>query len=104
MNTATATDDILTPEQAQFLATFLHVVPKRKKKKAAEEAYNRVARILDNFRAETDFDLSSSDAEELASTMRDYMQDRRGYDEIPRPNALNGDEELDDQVLPLPPL
>ena len=67
----------------------------------AEEAYDRVVRILDNFREETDFDLTSTEAEEVATAMQEYMQDRRTMDDIPRATFLNGDEELDDQVLPL---
>lgn len=67
----------------------------------AEECYNRVVRILDKFREDTDFDLSSSEAEGLATAMLDYMKDRRGQDEIPRAAFLNGDEEVEDQVLPL---
>ena len=66
-----------------------------------EEAYDRVVRILDNFREETEFDLTSTEAEEVATAMQEYMQDRRTMDRIPRATFLNGDEELDDQVLPM---
>ena len=66
----------------------------------AEQCFQRVVRILDNARGETDLDLSRGEAEDLANAMRDYMRDRRGTDERPRPKLLT--ESVEDQDMALP--
>ena len=67
----------------------------------AEDAFQRVVRILVNCRGETDFEISQGDAEEMATAMRDYMIDRRSMADAPSANFLTGDEENEDRVLPL---
>lgn len=68
---------------------------------AAAEAFQTVVRIIDNAREGTDLDLSSSEAEEMAGAMREYMSDRRSADEIGRPRLLTSNENAPDQVLPM---
>lgn len=68
---------------------------------AAAEAFQTVVRILDNAREGTDLDISSSEAEEMAGAMREYMIDRRSADEIGRPQLLTSDESAPDRVLPM---
>lgn len=67
----------------------------------AEEAFQRVVRILVKCRGETDFEISQGDAEQMATAMRDYMVDRRSMQDIPKGIFLTGDEENQDRVLPL---
>ena len=66
----------------------------------AEQCFQRVVRILDNARGETDLDLARGEAEEVANAMRDYMRDRRGTDERPRPKLLTESVEDQDKALP----
>lgn len=66
----------------------------------AEECFQRVVRILDNARGETDLDLSRGEAENLADAMRNYMLERRGTDERPRPTLLTESVEDQDKALP----
>ncbi|MDA1263878.1 MAG: hypothetical protein O2816_02225 [Planctomycetota bacterium] len=67
----------------------------------AQLAFDRVARILDYCRENTEDDISSSDAEEMARAMRRHMAERDGS-VLPRPRELLSDnEERDDVVVPL---
>jgi len=68
---------------------------------AAAAAFQTVVRIIDKAREGTELDLSSSEAEEMAGAMREYMSDRRSSDEIGRPRLLTSNENAPDQVLPL---
>lgn len=67
----------------------------------ADEAVERVARILDYCREDTAEDISMTDAEELARVMRDHMLERTNS-LLPRPEALlNDDDERSTLGLPL---
>ena len=67
----------------------------------ADEAVERVARILDYCREDTDDDISMTEAEDLARVMRDHMLERANS-LLPRPEALlNDDDERSTVGLPL---
>lgn len=66
----------------------------------AEECRGRVVRVLDNVRGGTDLDISRSDAEEMATAMRDYMRDRRGGDDDPVGEKLTDSTESESQSVP----
>ncbi len=66
----------------------------------AEKAYQRLVRILDLFREDTEVDLSSSDADRMADAVRDHLRRRR--DSIwPRTEQLTADPEDEETGLPL---
>ncbi|MCB9915817.1 MAG: hypothetical protein H6828_11835 [Planctomycetes bacterium] len=65
----------------------------------AEEAFQRVVRIIDLYREGTDVDVTRRDAEQMATAMRTYMQDRHGSG-LPEPTLLTFDEERDSVFLP----
>lgn len=66
----------------------------------AAEAFDIVVRILDKARGDTDYDIDSSEAEQMATAMRDHMIDRTSSD-LPRPMMLTSDTEDEDKALPL---
>lgn len=66
----------------------------------AEDAYQRVVRVLDLFREGTDYDLALSDAQEIASIMRRHMLER-DTQLLPRPILLSDDEENENRGFPL---
>jgi hypothetical protein len=65
----------------------------------AEEAYQRVVRIIDLYREETDLDISRRDADEMVGAMKRFMIDRHGSG-FAEPNLLTFDEEQDTVFLP----
>jgi hypothetical protein len=71
-----------------------------KDEEEAEKAYQRVVRILDSCRQGTTEDINSSDAERMASVMRDHLR-RRSNSVSPRTKLLSDDEENPDLGLPL---
>jgi len=66
----------------------------------AEQAVQRVARILDYARGGTSEDISSGDAEEMALSMQSYMAERLGSDQVPQPRLLTTDLENEQQSVP----
>lgn len=66
----------------------------------AKASFDRLVRILDRFREETDRDLDSSQAETLAIAIRDYMLGTQRPDRVPRP-ALLTDIPNDTKSLPM---
>jgi hypothetical protein len=67
----------------------------------AEDAYDRVARILDLCREGTTDDITNTKAEEMARVMRDHMLERENS-LLPRPlELLNDDEDNTSLGLPL---
>lgn len=66
----------------------------------AQESFDIVARILDNCRQGTRYDIGSSEAEELARAMQQHLRER-DTSSLPRPVLLSDDENLRDQGLPL---
>ncbi len=65
----------------------------------AEEAYQRVVRIIDLYREGTELDISRRDADEMVSAMKQFMTDRHGSG-FAEPNLLTFDEEQDTVFLP----
>lgn len=66
----------------------------------ADEAEERLARILDLAREDTLADISSSDAEEMAREMREFLM-RRSSSDLARPSLMTDDEEREDVGFPL---
>ncbi|MDG1490562.1 MAG: type II secretion system protein GspK [Planctomycetota bacterium] len=66
----------------------------------AEQAAQRVARILDYARGGTSEDISGGDAEEMALAMQAYMAERLGSDQVPQPRLLTTDLENEQQSVP----
>jgi len=66
----------------------------------AEEAFQRVVRILDTCREGTTEDIGTRDAEDMARAMREYMLER-DRSSLPRPELLTDDEEDENRGLPL---
>ena len=66
----------------------------------AEEAFERVVRIIDLCREDTDYDIDRSEAERMATVMRDHMQ-RRSDSAVPMTEMLTYDEERRDVGLPM---
>lgn len=66
----------------------------------AEEAFNRVVRILDLCRDGTLSDIDEADARDMAEGMRDFMRDRRDA-VLPRPALLTDRDDERDFGLPL---
>lgn len=67
----------------------------------AQDAYERVVRILDLCREGTNADISGGDADEMARVMRDHMLER-DTSFLPRPaSLLNDSEEFTNRGLPL---
>ena len=66
----------------------------------AAEAFGIVTRILDKARGDTDYDLDESEAEQLATAMRNHMIERTSS-ELPRPLTLTSSTEDEDRQLPL---
>jgi hypothetical protein len=65
----------------------------------AEEAFQRVARIIDRYREGTDDDLSMRDGEEMARAMKEFMLER-GSSDWEKPKLLTEDDEREGLVLP----
>ncbi len=65
----------------------------------ARESMERLVRLLDLFRENTDWDLGISDAEMIASEIKDYMQGLTRPEEFGRPEQLS-DKEGDQTKLP----
>ena len=65
----------------------------------AEEAYQRVVRIIDLYREGTELDISRRDADEMVREMKQFMVDRHGSG-FAEPNLLTFDEEQDTLFLP----
>lgn len=60
----------------------------------AEKVFERVKRVLETFRADTDEELDRSQAENLARTMRDFLLQRRSWeDDLPVPDLVTNDED-----------
>ncbi len=66
----------------------------------AQDAYDRVVRVLDNCREGTDADIDSAEADELARVMREHMLERTNSF-LPRARLLTDDEENDRLGMPL---
>jgi len=66
----------------------------------AEKAFERVVRIIDLCREDTDFDIERSEAERMARVMREHME-RRADSEVPMSEMLTSDEARRDIGLPL---
>lgn len=66
----------------------------------AEEAFERVVRILDLCREDTDSDIDRGEAERMARAMQEHMQ-RRADSEVPMTEMLTYDDERRDIGLPL---
>ncbi|MAF64182.1 MAG: hypothetical protein CMJ84_00800 [Planctomycetes bacterium] len=66
----------------------------------ADEAFQRVVRVLDLCREGTLEDINGRDAEDMAETMRDHMLER-DRSLLPRPELLTDDEENENLGLPL---
>ncbi len=66
--------------------------------KEAKAAFDRVVRVLDLCREGTRVDIDSSDAEEMAQAMLDYMT--KGAADLTRPKQLSANPEQTDQRLP----
>jgi hypothetical protein len=66
----------------------------------AEVAYERVTRILDLCREDTDYDIERGEAERMARVMREHME-RRADSEVPMTEMLTADDERRDIGLPL---
>jgi hypothetical protein len=66
----------------------------------AEEAFQRVVRVLDLFREGTEFDVPLSEAIEIAEVMRRHMLER-DTQLLPRPELLSDSAEEDRRGLPL---
>ena len=66
----------------------------------AEEAFQRVVRIIDLYREDTAEDLSDRDAEEMVSVLKEYLSERDRSD-FPQPELLTADEERDGLFLPM---
>ena len=66
----------------------------------AEKALDRVTRILDWCRHDTEWDIDYGDAQEMAEQMLDHMQRRRDS-LLPDPDLLTDDEEQEELGLPL---
>jgi type II secretory pathway component PulK len=66
--------------------------------KEAKAAFDRVVRVLDLCREGTRMDIDSSDAEEMAQAMLDYMT--KGAADLTRPKQLSANPEHTDQRLP----
>ncbi len=67
---------------------------------AAQEAYDRVIRILDACREGTEVDIDPGEASEMARTMRDHMLERSNS-LLPRPELVTDDEENESLGMPL---
>ncbi len=66
----------------------------------AEEAFQRVVRIIDLYREDTEADLTDREAEDMVREMKDYILERsRGN--WPEPELLTFDEDRDNVFLPL---
>lgn len=61
---------------------------------------DRMVRLLDTLRQDTEFDLSSSDAERIVRELEDWVR-RPGTDSIPRPRLKTDDDRSRDLTLPL---
>lgn len=66
--------------------------------KEAKAAFDRVVRVLDLCREGTRMDIDSSDAEEMAQAMLEYMT--KGAADLTRPKQLSANPEQTDQRLP----
>lgn len=66
----------------------------------AEDAFQRVVRVLDLFREGTEFDVTLADAQEIAEVMRRHMLER-DTQLLPRPELLSDSSEDDRRGLPL---
>lgn len=67
---------------------------------AAQEAFDRVTRILDNCREGTSYDIGPSEAQELTRAMKQHLAERDAS-ELPRPALLSDNEEEPQRGLPL---
>jgi hypothetical protein len=65
----------------------------------ADEAYQRVVRILDTFREGTRDDVPTRQAEEMARQVREYLEERNRTD-WPQPELLTFEEEREGRFLP----
>jgi hypothetical protein len=61
---------------------------------------DRLIRLLDKMREDTEFDLSSSDAERIVREIEDWAK-RPGTDSIPRPKLKTDDDRARDITLPM---
>jgi hypothetical protein len=66
----------------------------------AEEAFQRVVRIIDLYREGTEEDISDRDAEDMVREMKDFLLERNRTN-FPLPELLTFDEERDGLFLPL---
>ncbi len=66
----------------------------------AEEAFQRVIRIIDLYREGTDDDIDRRDAEEMATAMKEFMLERERSD-WERPELLTQNEEREGLVMPM---
>lgn len=65
----------------------------------AEEAFQRVVRIIDLYREGTEEDVSDRDAEEMVRQMKEFLLERDRTN-FPKPELLTFDEERDSLFLP----
>lgn len=68
--------------------------------KFAEFTRDRVVRLIDKLREDTDFDVSSSDAERIVRDLLDWVK-RAPNDAMPRPKLKSDDPNRADQTIPL---
>ena len=66
----------------------------------AEEAYQRVVRVIDNYREDTEEDIDTGQAEEMATAMRDHLM-QRSDSFLPRPRLLTDDADQSERGMPL---
>ncbi|MCA8964978.1 MAG: general secretion pathway protein GspK [Planctomycetes bacterium] len=66
----------------------------------AEFSRDRLVRLLDSLREDTEFDLSTGDAERIAMEIKDWAK-RPDLDAIPRPKLKSDDEKRRDITLPM---
>ncbi|MCP3917315.1 MAG: hypothetical protein GY711_17350 [bacterium] len=66
----------------------------------AQDAYDRVVRILDNCREGTEEDINGSEADEMARMMREHMLERNNS-VLPRPVLLTDDDENENLGFPM---
>ena len=64
------------------------------------EARDRIVRILDNCKDGTEYDINTSEAEEMVSAMEDHLTYREGS-RLPRTPLLSDDEEEPQRGMPL---
>lgn len=87
---------LIQDEDSKYnVLNMLHSDPRQ-----ADEARDRVARIIHLARQDTDWSLSPAEADQIARGMQDHMRQRaRGH--LPKPEQLSDDPEERDRGLPL---